>query len=182
MGYLELPRRRIHAGLWFRILRTLLDELNTPLSTCGTYAGYIRHVWEGCGYPLRAAQSLWRPYETLDPAVQLQMLEAATTAIHLIETRVINPPGGAGKAILVGATNRFHQRPAHEGAEAEARQLLAGGGQGDQRSSRRSSAQPRDNPLTVRVGSLWAAARPRVPGTFVCRVCQGRHSAGIPVT
>jgi hypothetical protein len=31
-GHVELPRRRIHAGLWFRLLRTLLDELNTPLS------------------------------------------------------------------------------------------------------------------------------------------------------
>lgn len=92
-GYVELPRRRIHAGLWFRVLRTLLDELNTPLSTCGTYAGYIRHVWEDCGYPLRAGQNLWRPYETLNPAVRLQMLEAAATAIHLIESRAISPPG-----------------------------------------------------------------------------------------
>ena len=25
-GHLELPRRRIHAGLWFRLLRALLDE------------------------------------------------------------------------------------------------------------------------------------------------------------
>jgi hypothetical protein len=63
-GHVELPRRRIHAGLWFRLLRTLLDELNTPLSACGTYAGYLRQVWEGCGHPLRAGQSLWRPYET----------------------------------------------------------------------------------------------------------------------
>ncbi len=38
-GHVELPRRRIHAGLWFRLLRTLLDELNTPLSACGTCAG-----------------------------------------------------------------------------------------------------------------------------------------------
>lgn len=96
-GYVELPRRCIHAGLWFRTLRTLLDELNTPLSTCGTYAGYIRHVWEGCGQPLRAGQSLWRPYETLDPAVRLQMLEAAATAINLMESRVISPPGEQAK-------------------------------------------------------------------------------------
>ncbi len=96
-GYVELPRRRIHAGLWFRILRTLLDELNTPLSTCGTYAGYIRHVWEACGYPPRAGQSLWRPYETLNPAVRIQMLEAAATAIRLIESRVISPPGEQAK-------------------------------------------------------------------------------------
>jgi hypothetical protein len=84
-GHVELPRRRIHAGLWFRLLRTLLDELNTPLSACGTCAGYLRQVWERCGHPLRAGQSLWRPYETLNPAVRLQMLEAAATAISLIE-------------------------------------------------------------------------------------------------
>ncbi|MFX7849578.1 TniQ family protein, partial [Acinetobacter baumannii] len=47
-GHVELPRRRIHAGLWFRLLRTLLDELNTPLSACGTYAGYLRLIWERC--------------------------------------------------------------------------------------------------------------------------------------
>jgi len=93
MGYAELPRRRIHAGLWFRLLRTLLDELNTPLSKCGTYAGNLRDIWERCGHPLRAGQSLWRPYEILDPAVQLQMLEAAATAIELIESKMLRPRG-----------------------------------------------------------------------------------------
>ena len=93
MGYVELPRRRVHAGLWFRLLRALLDELNTPLSQCGTYAGNIRYVWERCGHPLRAGQSLWRPYEILDPAVQSQMLEAAATAIELIESNVLSPRG-----------------------------------------------------------------------------------------
>lgn len=96
-GHVELPRRRIHAGLWFRLLRTLLDELNTPLSACGTYAGYLRQVWEGCGHPLRAGQSLWRPYETLNPTVRLQMLEAAATAISSIEVRDISPPGEQAK-------------------------------------------------------------------------------------
>ena len=93
MGYVKLPRRRIHAGLWFRLLRTLVDELNTPLSQCGTCAGNIRSVWARCGHPLRAGQSLWRPYEILDPAVQLQMLEAAATAIDLIESKVLSPRG-----------------------------------------------------------------------------------------
>nr|WP_276515116.1 TniQ family protein [Citrobacter freundii] len=93
MGYVELPRRRIHAGLWFRLLRTLLDELNTPLSQCGTCSGSIHYVWERCGHPLRAGQSLWRPYEILNPAIQLQMLEAAATAIDLIESKVLRPRG-----------------------------------------------------------------------------------------
>ncbi|MBN0559876.1 transposase, partial [Pseudomonas aeruginosa] len=89
----ELPRWRIHAGLWFRLLRTLLDELNTPLSLCGTFAHSIRYVWERCGHPLRAGQSLWRPYEILPLEVQLQMLEAAATAIDLIESKVLSPGG-----------------------------------------------------------------------------------------
>lgn len=93
MGYVELPRRRIHAGLWFRLLRTLLEELNTPLSQCGTYSGSIRYVWERCGHPLRAGQNLWRPYETLDPTVQLKMLEAVATSIDLIESKVLSPRG-----------------------------------------------------------------------------------------
>lgn len=96
-GYVELPRRRIHAGVWFRLLRTLLDELNTPLSQCGADAGYIRHVWEGCGLPLRAGQSLWRPYESLDIAVQLQMLEAAATGINMMEKRAVSPRGEKAK-------------------------------------------------------------------------------------
>jgi hypothetical protein len=93
MGYVELPRRRIHAGLWFRLLRTLIDELNTPLSHCGVCAGSVRHVWECCGHPLRGGQRLWRPYEILDPAVQLLMLEAAATAIDLIKSKVVSPCG-----------------------------------------------------------------------------------------
>lgn len=92
-GYVELRRRHIHAGLWFRLLRTLLDELNTPLSQCGTFAGGIRYAWERCGHPLRAGQSLWRPYEILAPAVQLQMLETAATTIELIELKVLPPRG-----------------------------------------------------------------------------------------
>ena len=100
LGYVKLPRRRIHAGLWFRLLRTLLDELNTPLSQCGTFAGSIRYVWERSGHPLRAGQSLWRPYEILVPAVQLQMLEAAATAIELIESQVLSPRGESAELFL----------------------------------------------------------------------------------
>lgn len=92
-GYVELPRRQVHAGLWFRLLRTLLDELNTPISVCGSYGELIRYVWERCGHPLRAGQSQWHPYEILAYPVQSQMLEAAATAIELIESNFLNPGG-----------------------------------------------------------------------------------------
>jgi hypothetical protein len=96
-GYVELPRRRTHAGLWLRLLRTLLDELNTPLSQCGSHGRNIRYAWELCGHALRAGQSLWRPYEVLDTPVQLQMLEAAATAMHLIEAGAIHADGDTAK-------------------------------------------------------------------------------------
>ena len=92
-GYVELPHHRVHAGLWFRLLRTLLDELNTPISLCGFYGRTIRYVWERCGHPLRAGQNQWYPYEILATSVQLQMLEAAATAIELIESKILIPGG-----------------------------------------------------------------------------------------
>lgn len=92
-GYVELPRRRVHAGIWFRLLRRLLDELNTPLAQCGSGSWSIRYVWERCGYPVRAGQGLWRPYEILSPTVQLQMLEAAANAIKLLESNVVRSQG-----------------------------------------------------------------------------------------
>ncbi len=41
-GYVELPRRRVHGGIWFRLLRGILDELNTPLAQCGPGSWGIR--------------------------------------------------------------------------------------------------------------------------------------------
>jgi hypothetical protein len=92
-GGVKLPRRRIHAGIWFRLLRTLLDEVNTPLSQCGTCAEGIRQVWARSGHPPRAGQNLWRPYEALDLKLQLQMLEAVAAAIDLIESKSLRPQG-----------------------------------------------------------------------------------------
>ncbi|PWV68854.1 hypothetical protein DER72_13520 [Halomonas sp. A11-A] len=123
MGYVELPRRRIHAGLWFRLLRTVLDELNTPLSYCGKGAGSIRYVWERCGHPPRAGQDRWRPYEMLDSAVQLQMLEAAATAFDLLESQAVIPRGEQAalflSALQSGATSGLlakerQQEPMHD--------------------------------------------------------------------
>lgn len=99
-GSVQLPHRRVHAGLWFRLLRTLLEELNTPISRCGPSAKGIRLIWERCGHPLRAGQHVWRPYETLDWAIQMPMLEAAATAIALVESETLNPCGAQAALFL----------------------------------------------------------------------------------
>ena len=43
---------------------------------------------------------MWRSYEVLDSAVQLQMLEAAATAIHLIESGELAPRGEQAELFL----------------------------------------------------------------------------------
>ena len=113
-GHVELPRRRIHAGLWFRLLRTLLDELNTPISQCGPCAESIRHIWKYSGYPLRAGQTFWRPYEILDLEVQLQFLEAVATAINLIESKVVRPRGEQAELFLQEPPDWFSDLPMDE--------------------------------------------------------------------
>ena len=117
-GYVELPRRRVHAGLWFRLLRTLLDELNTPISLCGSYGEAIRYVWERCGHPLRAGQSQWQAFEILSDSVQLQMLEAAATAIDLIESQILNAAGEFADLFVQEPQREFtNGLPVHVGSE-----------------------------------------------------------------
>ena len=92
-GHVDLPGRRVKAGEWFRVLRTLLDEVNTPPSQARTQAAALRRVWAQTGHPLRGGQTRWRSYEMLTWPVQQMMLEAAATAINLIESGTIPAPG-----------------------------------------------------------------------------------------
>ena len=55
-GLVTLPRRAVHAGVWFRLLRTLLDELSMPLSRVGARSGRaLERIWRATGRPVRAA-------------------------------------------------------------------------------------------------------------------------------
>lgn len=92
-GYVDLPRRRVHAGIWFRLLRTVLDELGATSAEYGAAREEIRAIWHRVGYPVRAGQTVWRPYEGLSIVRQQQTLEAAAAAMHLVETSVITGRG-----------------------------------------------------------------------------------------
>lgn len=48
-GKVDLPGRSLHAGVWFRLLRTLLNELTLPLSRGPKYSSLIRHIGLVCG-------------------------------------------------------------------------------------------------------------------------------------
>ena len=97
-GYVDLPRRRVHAGIWFRLLRTIIDELGTTRSECGVAQRLIQAVWEHLDYPFRAGQTSWRPYERLTFIQQQHTLQAAAAAMHLLETGAL--AGRGSDAVL----------------------------------------------------------------------------------
>ena len=96
-GKVDLPQRSIHAGVWFRLLRSLLNELSLPLSCYPAHVDRIKHIWNTCGYPVRAGLNIWKPYEYLSVTMQMMMLEAAATAIYMIEVGSINSFGEHAK-------------------------------------------------------------------------------------
>jgi hypothetical protein len=92
-GGVDLPRRRVHAAVWFRVLRTLLDELNRPLRSVQPHRGLLVAVWDRAGAGLRAGQGRWKPFEVLAEPVQRAFLRAAATAMAMIEAHEVRPLG-----------------------------------------------------------------------------------------
>lgn len=94
IGQVELPGRVIHAGVWFRLLRTLVDELSSPLNESrASTARTIRHVWAEAGHRTRDGQSTWYPFERQSDTVQLHTIEAAAIAVTLLESGAIHGAG-----------------------------------------------------------------------------------------
>jgi hypothetical protein len=93
VGQVELPGRSVHAGVWFRLLRTLLDELSTPVTYWGSRGADLSLIWDSSGHPVRAGQAIWRPYEAFPWPIQAQLLEAVAHAIRLLEDGAV---GGRG--------------------------------------------------------------------------------------
>ena len=89
-GTVTLPRRPVHVGVWFRLLRTLLDEVNTPTSQLRRQLSKqaLRQIWQTAGRPTRAGRIRWLPYEELDWPRQQAMLEAAAVAMHRLRARL----------------------------------------------------------------------------------------------
>jgi hypothetical protein len=92
-GGVDLPRRRVHAAVWFRLLRVLLDELNRPLKCVPPHRGLLVAVWDRAGGELRAGQGRWQPFEVLSEPVQRTFLRAAATAMAMIEAHEVRPLG-----------------------------------------------------------------------------------------
>ncbi len=98
-GTVDLPRRSVHAAIWFRLLRTLLNELSTPAKYWGPGTRGLRAAWADSGHRVRAGQGVWKPFEALHWPVQSQLLEAAAAAMDLLGTGTA-PGKGADAALF----------------------------------------------------------------------------------
>ncbi|GAB2451989.1 TniQ family protein [Nocardia tengchongensis] len=66
-GMVELPGRTVHAGVWFRLLRCLLDELAIAGWAASARArAIVERVWDCADYPTRAGLAVWPAYEHMD--------------------------------------------------------------------------------------------------------------------
>ncbi|REH31064.1 TniQ protein [Kutzneria buriramensis] len=99
-GRVELPGRSVHAGVWFRLLRSLLDEVSLALTTRHAQArATLETVWAATGLPERGGINGWRPYEHLEREVQESLLLAAATALQLAADDTITACGRLASAI-----------------------------------------------------------------------------------
>ncbi|MFD4407237.1 TniQ family protein [Nocardia sp. NPDC058499] len=89
-----LPGRAVHAGVWFRMLRCLLDELSLAGSSISRRSQQLlKQIWDATGEPVRAGMAVWQPYESLEWPIQEKLLTAAATALSLAVDRRIQPRG-----------------------------------------------------------------------------------------
>ncbi len=110
-GLVDLPGRTVHAGVWFRLLRSLLNELTLPASILNQRnKDTLNEVWRAAGLPARAGLAVWRPYEHLPWATQQHLLHAAAIALQLVAEGRIRARGIHGPALAP-----LGYQPVHEG-------------------------------------------------------------------
>ncbi|MDJ0361026.1 TniQ family protein [Rhodococcus sp. H29-C3] len=97
-GWVDLRPGRVHAAVWFRLLRTVVDEVSTPLCRTGRWATRLVAIWRAAGYsrPPRTARV---PFEGLRGDEQAKVLGAAAAAVTMIENGEIDA-GGAHASLL----------------------------------------------------------------------------------
>jgi hypothetical protein len=99
-GRVDLPGHSVHAGVYFRLLRSLIDELSmspSGLTKAGSYA--LHRVWNEAGCEERAGLSVWRPYESMDSDMQEKLRGCAGVALRLAAEGEIIARGRHASAI-----------------------------------------------------------------------------------
>lgn len=83
-GHTTLPGGNVPARTWFRLLRTLIDEISAAPPEYGN-APTVTQQARGSGRPAPTEQHDRRPYEDQPPDAQDQILKAAATAIAALQ-------------------------------------------------------------------------------------------------
>jgi TniQ protein len=97
-GRVSLPGGSVHAGVWFRLLRTLLDEVSTAWSAVGALSrATLTVIWQRTSAPARGGLNVWRPCERLGWPIQQAVISAAAAALHLAGTGEITARGTLGR-------------------------------------------------------------------------------------
>lgn len=87
-GLVSLPRRAVHSGMWFRLLRILIDELCAPIHGTGPV---VREIWERRGG--RPPRLIYRPFEALHRPNQVELLTVAADTLTRLSAGEITPQG-----------------------------------------------------------------------------------------
>lgn len=123
-GTVTLPRRSVHVGVWFRMLRTLIDELSISTSRLRrSSADTVYQVWRTLDWPPRAGLRVWRLYERLDAARRQALLHAAARALDLARAGQIIASGTLGH-LLTQAPHREVYEGERPGPPRGAREVL----------------------------------------------------------
>ncbi|GAA1086919.1 MULTISPECIES: hypothetical protein [Streptomyces violaceusniger group] len=95
-----LPGRNVHAGAWFRLLRSLLDEISLAASTQDARGkAVLQQIWQTSGHAERTGLNLWRPWEQMREEVREAMWDAAASALQLAVDGLITARGRSGPAL-----------------------------------------------------------------------------------
>ncbi|MBP2233489.1 hypothetical protein J2847_006830 [Azospirillum agricola] len=93
-GVVDLPYRRVHGGMWLRLLRTLLDELNVVGKNLGQYRRVVAPIWRAQGLEFRQGFRFhWQPFEEMTSERQVSLLHLAAVAVDLLRNKRIKAAG-----------------------------------------------------------------------------------------
>tara|TARA_R110002167_G_scaffold12746_2_gene53942 strand:- start:810 stop:1565 length:756 start_codon:yes stop_codon:yes gene_type:complete len=94
-GEVNLPYRKINSGVWFRMLRRIIQELSiAPNKYKKNQRDILKKIWDKANLPIRAKIHKWSPFEYFDYSTQCSFLIASAAAINLLSNEKIN---GSGK-------------------------------------------------------------------------------------
>ena len=84
-GSVSLPRRQVHAGVWVRLLRALIEELSVPATSTKRYVKNIARIWSSLGLSIRqGVRTAGTPFEMLAPERRFLLMRAAGSAIDML--------------------------------------------------------------------------------------------------